>query len=124
MKTRHAHRTALAVLLALLSLAGAGACDRKPAHHADDGHAGHTDAPDTAQQAVLHAPADVVPGSYEDWCGEHEVAESLCTRCNPTLVAAFQATGDWCTDHGLPRSQCRTCNPSLVIQRPPQKAAP
>ena len=32
-----------------------------------------------------HAPATVTPGSHEDWCGEHEVPESLCTRCNPDL---------------------------------------
>jgi hypothetical protein len=28
-----------------------------------------------------HAPKDVVPGSHEDWCGEHEVPESQCTQC-------------------------------------------
>jgi hypothetical protein len=39
------------------------------------------DAPKEKEQA-LHAAAHVVPGSYEDWCGEHEVPESQCTRCN------------------------------------------
>lgn len=68
----------------------------------------------------VHADATVTPGSYEDWCGEHEVPESLCTRCNPSLVAAFKATGDWCDEHGLPESQCRQCNPTLVIVRPPK----
>jgi len=65
-----------------------------------------------------HAPASAVPGSHADWCGEHEVPESMCTRCNPDLVPAFQATGDWCDEHGLPESQCRACNPDLVIERP------
>ena len=65
-----------------------------------------------------HAPEGVVPGSYEDWCGEHGVPESQCTRCNPSLVPAFQATGDWCAEHGLPESQCRICNPDLRIERP------
>lgn len=67
-----------------------------------------------------HAPAGVKPGSYEDWCGEHQVPESLCTRCNPSLVAAFKATGDWCEEHGLPESQCKICNPGLKIERPPR----
>lgn len=65
-----------------------------------------------------HAPASAVPGSHEDWCAEHEVPESLCTRCNPRLVPAFQANGDWCAEHGLPESQCRACNPDLRIERP------
>ena len=65
-----------------------------------------------------HAPAGVVPGSYEDWCAEHQVPESKCTRCDASLVAAFKATGDWCAEHGLPESQCLACNPDLVIARP------
>jgi hypothetical protein len=67
-----------------------------------------------------HAPSSVKPGSYEDWCEEHQVPESLCTRCDPSLAAAFQASGDWCKEHGLPESQCRTCNPGLQIVRPPK----
>lgn len=65
-----------------------------------------------------HAPEDVEPGSHADWCEEHEVPESMCTRCNSSLVPAFQATGDWCAEHGLPESQCRACNPNLRIERP------
>ena len=67
-----------------------------------------------------HAATNVVPGSYEDWCGEHQVPESQCTRCNPDLIAAFQATGDWCQEHSLPESQCLACNPDLKIERPPK----
>jgi hypothetical protein len=70
--------------------------------------------------APKHAPANVVPGSHADWCEEHQVPESMCTRCNPSLVAAFKATGDWCPEHGLPESQCLICNPNLKIERPPQ----
>lgn len=70
--------------------------------------------------AAAHAPAHAKPGSYEDWCGEHQVPESQCTRCNPDLVPAFKATGDWCEEHGLPESQCLKCNPSLKIVRPPK----
>jgi hypothetical protein len=70
--------------------------------------------------AAQHAPSSAKPGSYEDWCGEHQVAESQCTRCNPDLAPAFKATGDWCEEHGLPESQCLKCNPNLKITRPPQ----
>ena len=69
-----------------------------------------------------HAAKGVAPGSHEDWCDEHGVPESQCTRCNPKLVPAFKATGDWCPEHGLPESQCRICNPSLKIERPPKKS--
>ena len=71
-------------------------------------------------EAGSHAAADVVPGSHEDWCGEHAVPESQCTRCDPSLVAAFKATGDWCPEHGLPESQCLECNPDIKIERPPK----
>lgn len=67
-----------------------------------------------------HAAADVTPGSHEDWCDEHGVAESQCTRCQPALIAAFKATNDWCAEHGLPESQCLKCHPELKIVRPPK----
>lgn len=66
----------------------------------------------------------IVPGSYEDWCSEHEVLETKCTRCDASLVAAFKATGDWCEDHGLPKSQCKACDPTLVIARAPKPGTP
>jgi hypothetical protein len=71
-------------------------------------------------QAAAHAGDGVVPGSHDDWCGEHAVPESQCTRCNPDLIAAFKATGDWCAEHGMPESQCLACNPGLTIVRPPK----
>lgn len=70
--------------------------------------------------AAGHAPKGVKPGSYEDWCGEHGVPESQCTRCNPDLIAAFKATGDWCAEHSLPESHCLKCNPDLKIVRGPK----
>lgn len=63
------------------------------------------------------------PGSYWDWCPEHQVPESLDTRCNPALIPAFKATGDWCKKHGLPLSQDKKCNPNVKIVRPPKPAA-
>lgn len=74
----------------------------------------------TSSDGPAHAHRGVQPGSHEDWCGEHQVPESLCTRCSPSLTAAFKATGDWCEEHGLPESQCRICNPGLQIERPPR----
>ena len=96
--------------VAALALAGA-ACQKDSA------------APEVAKPPAAagekHAAAGVQPGSHEDWCGEHAVPESQCTRCNPELIAAFKATGDWCEEHGLPESQCLKCNPGLKIVRPP-----
>lgn len=82
----------------------------------------HMDGPGS-HQGHDHAPAGVKPGSHEDWCGEHQVPESQCTRCNPSLIAAFKATGDWCQEHKLPESQCLACNPDLNIERPPKETA-
>lgn len=77
-----------------------------------------TPASPAARAPEKHAPDGVTPGSHEDWCEEHQVPESMCTRCNPSLIPAFKATGDWCEEHGLPESQCRACNPDLRIERP------
>lgn len=70
-----------------------------------------------------HAAHGVQPGSHDDWCAEHQVPESMCTRCNPALIPAFKATNDWCAEHGLPESQCRICNPGLKIEQPPKAGA-
>jgi hypothetical protein len=74
--------------------------------------------------ASVHGRPGARPGSHDDWCGEHQVPESLCTRCNATLIPAFKASGDWCEEHGLPESQCLVCNPGLRIERPPREEAP
>jgi hypothetical protein len=88
--------------------------DTKDADQSKDAGQAKGAAPASAE----HAGAAVVAGSYEDWCGEHQVPESACTRCDPSLVAAFKATHDWCDEHGLPESQCLACNPDLKIVRP------
>ena len=48
-----------------------------------------------------------------DWCKEHGVPESVCTRCNESLIAGFKTKGDWCKEHALPESQCIPCHPEL-----------
>jgi hypothetical protein len=80
------------------------------------------EAPAGAAAGKGHAPAGIKPGSHEDWCEEHGVPESQCSRCNPDLIPAFKATGDWCPEHGLPESQCKICNPGIEIKRPPKGA--
>jgi hypothetical protein len=97
----------------LLLALTANACSKK-----SDESATEKAASSETSAAAQHAPSHAKPGSYEDWCGEHQVPESQCTRCNPTLEAAFKATGDWCPEHGLPESQCLKCNPGLKIVRP------
>jgi hypothetical protein len=101
----------MALILVCLVLTAAG-CKKETAESGE--------APAAAAGKAEHAAADVKPGSHEDWCGEHGVPESQCTRCNPDLIAAFKATGDWCEEHGVPDSQCLKCNPDLKIVRPPK----
>src|SRR5687767_10137176 len=44
-------------------------------------------------------------------CKEHGVLESVCTKCNPALIAVFKAKSDWCEEHGFPESFCPICHP-------------
>ena len=69
------------------------------------------DAP-KAPPAVQVTP--IVPKkAVADWCGEHGVPESACTRCSADLIPPFKAKGDWCDEHGLPHSQCVDCDPEV-----------
>jgi hypothetical protein len=127
--TRLRHILATILILALVG------CSREDAtpQGADAGSApgdAAGDAPHGADSAAEHPAAaephsaGIVPGSYEDWCVEHAVPETKCTRCDASLIAAFKATGDWCGDHGLPKSQCLSCDPTLVIARAPRPEGP
>jgi hypothetical protein len=97
-------------------LATAG-CDKKGD---SEQTSGETTTAAVSGPSAQHGPAGAEPGSHDDWCGEHRVPESQCPLCNPSLAAAFKATGDWCDEHGLPESHCRKCNPNLEIVRPPK----
>jgi hypothetical protein len=107
--------TCWSAVLALVLAAGCGG-QKAPAPTSE----AQTEAPATPPKGEGHAEATVVPGSYEDWCDEHEVPETQCTRCDPSLTAAFQASGDWDPEHGLPMSQCKIHDPNLKIVRPPK----
>ena len=113
-------------VIALLFAFGTSACssDKSGSQTNESGKSKARATPETRSEKGGHASSDVVPGSHEDWCGEHGVPESQCTRCNPKLGAAFKATGDWCDEHGLPKSQCKRCNPDLAIVRPPPGTKP
>ena len=58
--------------------------------------------------APAHADSGV---QVADWCAGHGLPESMCTKCNPELVAKFKEAGDWCAEHGFPESACPQCNP-------------
>ena len=82
------------LLPALLCLT---ACDKKQP-------AAQTKTTTTQTTAAADAP---------DWCAEHEIPESICTKCNKALIADFKKKGDWCKEHDLPESHCTICNPEL-----------
>lgn len=95
-------------LLALAGIAASG-CERGPGQRpAGDAGAGRAERPLLGPES-----SPVPPELSEGWCGGHGVPESVCTRCNDTLIARFQAAGDWCGAHGLPESQCTICNPEV-----------
>ncbi len=75
-------------------------------------HAGHS-----------HLDHNSAEADMADWCAEHAVPESECTRCNRSLIESFKAAGDWCLSHDLPESHCRLCNPELVFPQELQNSA-
>ena len=108
------------IALILVVIAAGSACKKESASTEDDRKETSAATRGPASGSEKHAAAGVIPGSHEDWCEEHQVPESQCTRCNPKLIAAFKATGDWCNEHGVPESHCRQCNPNLKLERPPK----
>lgn len=65
------------------------------------------------ESASKATPTTTQTVAEADWCAEHGVPESICTRCNSKLIAEFKQKGDWCKEHNLPESQCIECNPDL-----------
>ena len=84
------------------------------AHSEDDGHDHAAHSEDDAHEGHDHGEDDDGHEGHDhpaDWCDEHGVPESACTKCDPALVAQLKAKGDWCGEHSLPESQCEACNP-------------
>ncbi|MCK6478624.1 MAG: hypothetical protein HUU06_00225 [Planctomycetaceae bacterium] len=106
MRRANERRAFLAV--ALLYAASASGCggEEKPA--------APTQAPPAKPEPASPKVPLVAPPKAADWCGEHGVPESACTRCNADLVPEFKKKGDWCDKHGLPESQCVTCDPAVA----------
>jgi len=112
---------AVGVLFGVGLLATVVACERKPspAHSADDGrddHAGNGHGPGEQREAPAGGLAGLIPTSLAagtPWCSEHGVPETMCTRCDPSLIEKYKSSGDWCGGHNLPESQCLLCNPEL-----------
>ena len=46
----------------------------------------------------------------DDWCVEHNVPESVCVECDPSLLPVAERH-DWCKLHGVP--ECTLCYPEL-----------
>ena len=59
-----------------------------------------------------------------DWCAGHDLPESMCSKCNPSLIAGFKESGDWCAAHGFPESACPSCNPMSAPTAPARVADP
>ena len=109
--TRSRLRTVLLHATLLFSLFGTGCPDSSTSQQQPQAPATTTQ----TQTPPAETPkAPLVPQrQVADWCREHGVPESICTRCNTALVAEFKAKNDWCNEHNLPESQCVTCHPEL-----------
>ncbi|MCK6485480.1 MAG: hypothetical protein L6R00_15235 [Phycisphaerae bacterium] len=95
------------VLFAFALLFSGCECGTKTPSARSDGTATQPAQPQKPQQPLVKKV------EIADWCPEHRVPESICTRCNATLIEGFKTKGDWCAKHGLPESQCLDCHPGL-----------
>jgi len=71
---------------------------------------------DSLRAAFGPASSPVKPTLEQGWCGGHGVPESVCTRCNASLIPKFKEVGDWCAEHGLPETQCTVCHPEVKAE--------
>ena len=54
--------------------------------------------------------------AIQGYC-EHAVPGAMCPKCNPALVAVYQAKGNWCQAHGFPESFCPICKPDAPMPK-------
>ncbi len=103
------HGVLMAAGVTTLALAVLAGCTEK-AEQQDRG--GAEPPAKSIAMSVIGPDTSAVPVDLsQGWCGKHGVPESVCSRCNPSLVAKFKQGHDWCAGHGLPESQCTNCNP-------------
>jgi cobalt-zinc-cadmium efflux system membrane fusion protein len=67
------------------------------------------------------ALAGAVPEKEAKWCDEHNVQESLCVECNPTLYPKPKSFG-WCAEHGV--MDCPLHHPEVAQLSYPPVVAP
>lgn len=74
------------------------------------------DAKPTASGKPVFGPdtSPIKPTLENGWCKGHGVPESVCTRCDDSLIPKFKAAGDWCEEHNLPETQCTKCHPEVA----------
>lgn len=94
----------------VLMAAALGGCDQSPQSAGPASDA-------AAVKPSLGPQASVVkPTLDKGWCGGHGVPESVCTRCDASLIDTFKEAGDWCTEHEMPETQCTTCHPEVAAK--------
>lgn len=101
---RFIHRFAAVVMVAGL-VGGCGKAEDK------GGTAGKSDPKEKAKGVEVAKSPLIKKAEIEDWCPEHGVPESVCTRCSAD-AKPFKDKKDWCGEHGLPESHCFKCNPA------------
>ncbi len=107
----HRHRVSLTVTLALAIMGGCNETDEQQAQR------GNGPLTKSITAFVIGPDSSAVPVDLsKGWCNGHGCPESVCTRCNSSLIAKFKAGQDWCAEHGLPESQCTNCNPTVREQ--------
>ncbi len=116
------HILLLLFTLVFAGVVGLSGCSDSDQVVAEPGHEGHNHDPGEHSQVAAepgHEGDNLGLGEHSqteaelDWCADHAVPESKCTRCNPNLIAEFKASNDWCVGHDLPESHCRLCNPGI-----------
>ncbi|MCH7871838.1 MAG: efflux RND transporter periplasmic adaptor subunit [Planctomycetes bacterium] len=104
-------RSRIAAAFAIALSLTAGGCNEQR---------GQTELAGSAAEEALTAASAPGPESSpveidlsKGWCGGHGVPESVCTRCDSSLIPQFKAANDWCSGHELPETQCIQCNPEV-----------
>lgn len=97
------------VVLLVAALSG---CDRSDSSK-PSGRAGGAA---TVKASLGPEASPVKPTLDKGWCGGHGVPESVCTRCDDSLIDTFKKAGDWCKEHKLPETQCTKCHPEVAAK--------
>ena len=97
-------RLCLVWTLALCAAVSFLGCDSE----SSDGEQGASKEAEQQEQALATRPENADPS---DWCKEHSLPESMCTKCHPELTERYTKAGDFCAGHGCPESVCPKCHP-------------